>query len=136
MNKITRTGVKNGVMISCGWFFIALGGIGVVLPILPTTPFLILALGCFAKSSPRFHQMLLHNRWFGPALKEWEATHRMSRQTKKRSTLMIIATFSISILILSGRPYLQIMLISCATILLFFLWRIKETPRGEKSGHG
>ncbi|WP_372738543.1 YbaN family protein [Neptunomonas sp.] len=136
MNKITRAGVKNGVMISCGWFFIALGGIGVVLPILPTTPFLILALGCFAKSSPRFHQMLLHNRWFGPALKEWEATHRMSRQTKKRSTLMIIATFSISILILSGRPYLQIMLISCATILLFFLWRIKETPRGEKSGHG
>lgn len=133
MNKKTRARVKKGVLISCGWFFIALGAIGVILPILPTTPFLILALGCFAKSSPRFHQMLLNNRWFGPALKEWEATHRMSRQTKKRSTLMIIATFSISILILSGRPYLQVMLISCAAILLFFLWRIKETPPASNS---
>jgi uncharacterized membrane protein YbaN (DUF454 family) len=128
LNKITRTGVKKGLLIACGWFFIALGAIGVVLPILPTTPFLILALGCFAKSSPRFHQMLLNNRWFGPALQEWEATHRMSRQTKKRSTFMIIVTFSISILILSGRPYLQLMLICCAAILLFFLWRVKETP--------
>ncbi len=133
MNKQTRTAVKKGVLIGCGWFFIALGAIGVVLPILPTTPFLILALGCFAKSSPRFHQMLLNNRWFGPALREWEATHRMSRQTKKRSTLMIIATFSISILILSGRPYLQLMLLSCAAILLFFLWRIKESPPVDNS---
>lgn len=128
MNKITRVGVKKGLMIGCGWFFIALGAIGVVLPILPTTPFLILALGCFAKSSPRFHQMLLNNRWFGPALKEWESSHRMSRETKKRSTLMIIATFSISIFILSGRPSLQLMLVGCAAVLLFFLWRIKETP--------
>lgn len=113
-------------MIALGWFFIFLGAIGVVLPILPTTPFLILALGLFAKSSPRFHSMLLNNRYFGAALKDWEETKTVTRKTKTRATLLIIVSFSLSIYILQGRLALQVMLVCIAAILLFFIWRLKE----------
>lgn len=115
-----------------GWVFVILGLIGVVLPLLPTTPFMILAAACFARSSPRFHRWLLSNRWIGRDLKQWEETRTVSRRVKPRATWLIILTFSVSIAILSGRIELQIMLIGIAAVLLFFIWRLKESePENE-----
>lgn len=54
-----------------GFFFVGLGVVGVVLPILPTTPFMIVALACFARSSQRFHSWLYNHHLFGPALQQW-----------------------------------------------------------------
>ena len=121
-----RETLKNNLLIILGWVFVALGLVGVVLPILPTTPLLIVALALFSKSSPRFHQMLLNNIWFGPSLKEWETTKTLSRKNKYRATLLIIITFSISIAILNSKLELQLMLVFIAVTLLFFLWRINE----------
>jgi len=118
--------IQNHLLITLGWFFVILGIIGIALPVLPTTPFLIVALAFFSKSSPRFHQMLLNNKWFGPGLKQWEETKTLSRKTKRKATLLITITFAVSIAILYERIYLQLMLVSFATILLFFIWRIKE----------
>ena len=114
------------LLITLGWFFIMLGVIGLLLPILPTTPFLILALGLFAKSSPRFHKMLLNNRWFGASLQQWDTEKSISRRTKRNATALIILSFSLSIAILHGRMPLQIFLIMMAMGLLFFIWRVKE----------
>jgi uncharacterized membrane protein YbaN (DUF454 family) len=113
-------------MVGLGWFFILLSAIGVLLPILPTTPFLILALTLFANSSPRFHKMLLNNRWFGPILKDWEENKTVTRQLKIRATLIVLASFSFSIYLVNYSWILQIMLITIAVILLVFLWRLKE----------
>ena len=120
--------LKKHLLISMGWFFIGLGGLGVILPILPTTPFLIIALALFSKSSPRFHQMLLNNDRFGPVLKEWEEQKTVSRQTKYKAFLLIIIAFSVSVAIVSGRIQLQLLLVSIAAILMVFIWRIKEDP--------
>lgn len=120
--------MKKWLFIGCGWFFVAVGAVGAVLPLLPTTPFLILALACFAKSSPRFHQMLLNNRWFGEGLRDWEKHRSMSRKSKRHATVVIVATFSISIFMMSDRPYLQFMLLGFAAFALTMLWRVKETP--------
>ncbi len=117
---------KMYVLITLGWLFVGLGVIGIVLPMLPTTPFLIVALALFSKSSPRFHQMLLNNKSFGPALRQWEASKTISRKTKYRATIAIVITFAISIAILQERWKLQLMLICIAIILLFNIWRIKE----------
>ena len=118
--------LQNHLLIILGWFFIALGAIGVVLPILPTTPFLIVALALFAKSSPRFHQMLRNNVWFGPSLKQWEDKKTLSRRTKYKASLLIIITFAISIAIFDDTIQLQLLLIGIAIVLLLFIWRIKE----------
>ena len=118
--------LQNHLFVILGWFFIALGAIGVILPILPTTPFLIVALALFAKSSPRFHQMLLNNASFGPALKQWEEKKTLSRKTKYKAYFLIIVTFSISVAIFDNKIQLQALLVGIAIVLLFFIWRIKE----------
>lgn len=122
-----RTKIKHILLIILGWLFIFLGVIGAMLPLLPTTPFLILALACFAESSPRFHRMLLNNKWFGPALEQWEQTKTIRRTIKHKVMLLIIVSFGISIFVLSGRASLQLMLVSFCVILLFFVWRLKES---------
>jgi len=83
-----RTKFKHILLIILGWLFIVLGVIGAVLPLLPTTPFLILALACFAESSPRFHRMLLNNKWFGPPLAQWEKTKTIRHQIKYKVMLL------------------------------------------------
>ena len=121
-----RAVIKRYVLIGLGWLFVILGAIGAVLPLLPTTPFLILALGCFAESSPRFHKMLLDNKWFGPPLAQWEQSKTIRRKIKHKVMVLIIATFGISIWVLSGRIGLQLMLVCFCLILLSFVWRLKE----------
>lgn len=120
--------LKKNLYILLGWLFIALGALGVVLPILPTTPFLIVALALFSKSSPRFHKMLLDNRWFGPVLKQWEENRTVSRHTKINAFAAIVIVFAISIALFNHRAEIQFMLASLAAILIFFIWRLKEPP--------
>jgi uncharacterized protein len=122
-----RAHLKRYLLITLGWLFVILGAIGAVLPLLPTTPFLILALGCFAESSPRFHKMLLDNKWFGPPLAQWEKSKTIRREIKHKVMVLIIATFGISIWVLSGRIELQLMLVCFCLILLTFVWRLKES---------
>jgi hypothetical protein len=124
-----RIKIQNHMLVLLGWIFMALGAIGAVLPILPTTPFLIVALALFSKSSPRFHRMLLNNEWFGPILKQWEENRTVSRKTKHKAFFLIIAAFSISIALLNDRIPLQLLLAGIAIVCLFFIWRIKE-PTG------
>jgi len=121
-----KTKFKNGLMITLGWIFVILAIIGAFLPILPTTPFLILALALFSKSSPRFHKMLLDNQWFGPSLKQWEQNKTLSRKTKYKASVLIILAFTISLMLLYGRIKLQVMLVGIALLLLFFIWKIRE----------
>jgi uncharacterized membrane protein YbaN (DUF454 family) len=118
--------LQNHLLIIIGWLFVVLGVVGAILPILPTTPFLIVALALFAKSSPRFHKMLLNNAWFGPSLKQWEEKKTLSRKTKYKAFFLIIITFSISVAICKNNIQLQLLLVGIAMVLLFCIWRIKE----------
>lgn len=65
-----------------GFLFMAVAGVGVVLPVLPTTPFLLLSVWFFARSSEKWHQWLLANKLFGPIITNWEANRCIARGTK------------------------------------------------------
>ncbi len=122
-----RKKIKKYLLILCGLLSIVLGIIGAVLPILPTTPFLILALACFSNSSPRFHKMLLNNRYFGAALQQWEQDRTITHASKIKAMLLVVLTFSLSITVLHGRLPLQLGLLTLGSVLLIFMWRLKET---------
>lgn len=117
--------LRHYFIFSCGWLFIVLGLIGAVLPVMPTTPFMILAVACFAETSPRFHQMLLNNRWIGKPLKQWDQTKTVRRRTKVQAVTMLVITFSVSITMLWGNTNFQVMLLGLAAIMIGCVLRLK-----------
>ncbi len=68
--------------LTAGVIFVALGALGVPLPLLPTTPFLILAAACFARSSPRLHRWLYRQKVLGSMLRDWEERRCVTCQVK------------------------------------------------------
>ena len=111
------------ILIIIGWIAVVLGTLGVVLPLLPTTPFILLAAWCFARSSPRFHDWLLYRSWFGGYLRHWQKHRAMPPGAKPRAILLILVTFSIS-LCLVNMMWVRGLLLVILACLLIFMWRI------------
>ena len=80
----SRAGVPlmRWLWFALGWVMVGLGVIGALLPVMPTTIFLILAVGCFARSSPKFEQRLLAHPRYGPSLRLWREQGAVSRKGK------------------------------------------------------
>ncbi len=78
------------VWLAVGSGFLSLGLVGVVLPVVPTTPFLLIAAACFARSSPRLHGWLLDHPLFGPPIRDWQA-HGAIRPRAKAMALASMA---------------------------------------------
>ena len=74
--------LKKHVFRLLGFLFLALGAIGIFLPLLPTTPLVLLATACFARSSERWHRWVLENRTFGPMVSNWECRRCVSLRVK------------------------------------------------------
>jgi uncharacterized protein len=70
------------LLVTCGTLFVALGVVGIFLPLLPTTVFLLLAAACYARSSERFHQKLLNHRWLGGYIRNYRDGRGMSAREK------------------------------------------------------
>ncbi|MDW3095750.1 MAG: YbaN family protein [Gammaproteobacteria bacterium] len=112
---------KQYFLICSGWLSILLGVIGIVLPLLPTTPFILLAAGCFAKSSPRFHQWLITHRLFGPLIESYKDNKGIPRDVKIKAIIFIWVTLSISIFLLEI-TWLRIGIFILGITLTVFLW--------------
>ncbi|HEX2147398.1 MAG TPA: YbaN family protein [Pseudorhizobium sp.] len=83
------------IYLILGWLFVTIGVIGVFLPVLPTTPFLILAVACFASSSPRLEAWLLNHPKFGKPLRDWREKGAIPRKGKVAAVVMMAASYAI-----------------------------------------
>lgn len=106
-----------------GFAAVILAVAGVILPILPTTPFLLLAAACFARSSKRFHDKLLANRIAGPIIREWVEHRSIRRQVKRWVYLLMALSFGSSILMMTS-VWHQAMLAVLGIVLTLFIWHI------------
>ncbi|KPF73004.1 hypothetical protein IP88_09735 [alpha proteobacterium AAP81b] len=89
--------MRRQLWIALGCTSVALGAAGVVLPLLPTTPFVLLAAWAFAKSSPRLHDWLLAHNMFGPLIADWRRNGAIAPRAKVASVLAMAAAFGLSL---------------------------------------
>ncbi|MBU9833032.1 MULTISPECIES: DUF454 family protein [Rahnella] len=115
--------MKRVLLIIAGWICVVLATLGVVLPLLPTTPFLLLAAWCFARSSPRFHHWLLHRSWFGSYLRHWQQHRALPKGAKPKAVALILVTFAVSIYFVP-LLWVRILLLCMMFMLLFMMWRL------------
>ncbi len=80
------------VLIALGWLFVAVGALGTILPLLPTTPFLLVALWLFSMSSRRLRDRLYAHRLFGPPLRQWRDHRAIGVRAKVCATALMAGT--------------------------------------------
>lgn len=115
--------MQRTILIIIGWLAVALATFGVVLPLLPTTPFLLLAAWCFVRSSPRFHHWLLYRSWFGGYLRHWQKHRALPPGTKPKALVFIVITFAVSLYLVSIF-WVRLLLLVMMCALLIFMWRM------------
>ncbi|OGW41980.1 MAG: hypothetical protein A2132_04160 [Nitrospirae bacterium RBG_16_43_11] len=122
------------LLISLGLFFVGLAVLGIVLPVLPTTPFLLLALACFAKSSKKLHDWLLRNKTFGPLIKQWHETRSMTRKTKVYALISVFVVGGTSFI--SVDTFIMKLILIAALILpVVIILKIKTTEKVSRNYH-
>ncbi|NNG22960.1 YbaN family protein [Telluria aromaticivorans] len=115
-----------------GALCVVLGIIGIFLPLLPTTPFLLLASWCFARGSDRLHRWLLSHRVFGNYLRNFEAGRGIPLRAKIVATVLLWG----SLLMAMGRfdsPVVPAMLVLVGSCVSIYMWRFLPTLRVERS---
>jgi uncharacterized membrane protein YbaN (DUF454 family) len=125
-----RNKVKNRLIFLGGLISLILGIIGIVIPILPTTPFLLLASAAFAKSSEKFHRWLLNNKVLGAYIRNYKEGKGMPLKIKVITLLLLWITISISILFLMNLLWIQILLICIAVAVSIHIILIR--PKNMK----
>jgi len=118
-----RKRLKKTLYMLLGFLFILLGILGVFLPLLPTTPFIILAAFLFSQSSEKYHQWLLNNKVFGPILYNWENSRCIPNFAKKLSFIMIAIFGSYSLYVI---PILAVKILTLALLTYgcYFIYNI------------
>lgn len=119
-----------GLLIVAGSLCVALGVLGIFLPLLPTTPFMLLAAACFARSSRRFHDWLLANRTFGPLIHEWRKHRSVPYRTKFTAIALMALTMGTSIVFFVQPLWLKLLIAAVGVTVSVWLYRL---PSRDKS---
>lgn len=126
-----RDRIPRGMYLVLGFLLVGLGFIGYILPVMPGTIFLILALGCFKRSSLRLEQWLLSNRCVGPTLQRWDESRCISRRAKVLAISMIVVSISFSVYWLRERPGVAITLGVVGLAVAVYLITLPESGVGN-----
>ncbi len=124
--------VIKAALVSIGTLFVALGFIGIFVPGLPTTPFLLLAAWCYARSSERFYHWLLTNRWFGEYIKNYQRGRGMRLRDKVVVLLMMWTTMGWTIVYIVPVWWGKLMLLAVAVGVIVHLLRIRTLVPGTQ----
>lgn len=117
------------LFVALGTLFVLLGIAGAFLPILPTTPFMLLAAACYARASTRLYNWLLNNPTFGHAIVEWRRHRSIPWRVKLTAISLMAVSLGISIIFFVPWPELQVALALFGLLLATYLYRIPSRDR-------
>ena len=125
-----RERTLRGLWTGAGALALALGIVGIFVPLLPTTPFVLLASFCFVRGSPALHARLLANPRFGPAIRDWEAGRGIPRRAKRVAIAMTLASLAFSAWLV-GKAFVTAILAVVGIALVTYLVRLpsSDAPR-------
>jgi len=124
-NTKNSSGMINRLWVGLGTFFVALGTIGIFLPLLPTTPFLLLAAGCYAGGSKKFYNWFLNNRWFGEYIRNYREKKGIPLKIKILSISFLWATIGYSIVFLVDILLIRVILAFIAIAVTIHIIRLR-----------
>ncbi len=130
MSLLSKSLVVKYSLILCGLLLVLIGLVGIIVPGLPTTIFLILAAACFAKSSPSLHQRLLEHPWFGPIIENWNNDKSIPRRAKQLAIAMIAVSYGVTWYTLSNL-WLKLSIGLILVMVVIYLIRLPVSIENE-----
>lgn len=125
-----RSRLVRWLLISVGAASLLLGLIGIVLPLLPTVPFLLLTAACWGRASPRWHRWLLSRPKLGPAIERWERERTISRRARWTALGLVMLSMGATIWSVRGHAWLPWAMTGLAVVLLLVIARLPAPRNG------
>lgn len=132
--RVTRRGPLRTLLIAAGTLSVAIGVIAMFVPLLPTTPFLLLAAAAYARSSERFHTWLLTNRLCGEYIRNYREGRGLALRQKLLTIALLWLTIGVSAVVFAGQWWVRLLLFAIAAGVTIHLARIPTWRREEMSG--
>lgn len=120
-------GYTRWLYLAAGWLLVGLAAAGLVLPLLPTTPLLLLAASCFLRSSERSRRWLLNSRLFGPILRDWHEHRAVRRPVKLVAVAVLIAVIAGSF-VRDLPAAVRVAIVLVCAVGLMVLWCLPSRP--------
>jgi len=134
---VARSRIARWTWFAAGWLAVAMGGIGVVVPGLPTTGFMIMAAACFARSSPRFERWVLDLPGVGQAVADYRAGLGMPRRAKVVAITMMVLAIGLSVGFLLENPALRAAIVAAGMVgTWYIIRRVPTAPRQSADTEG
>lgn len=121
--------MKRILLLVAGVLMLVLGAVGVILPLLPTTPFVIVAAVCFSASSPRMYEFLLRSKFFGPYVDNYRNKTGVPRRIKIRSIVILWCFLALSA-VLSGKWWVALLLAAIGTGVTLHILSLRTKDEG------
>jgi uncharacterized membrane protein YbaN (DUF454 family) len=126
-----RGSVGKGLLLAAGFVCTGLAVVGIFLPLLPTVPLLLLAAACFARSSERFHRLLLEHDRLGPLIRPFLDGAGIPRRARNTALAMIWVTIPATAFLFVPLPWVRLLLLAIALGVTIYLLRLPTLPSGR-----
>jgi uncharacterized protein len=124
--------IVNKILVVLGTFFLLIGIVGIFIPILPTTPFLLLSAACYARGSKKFYNWLINNKWLGEYIKNYHEGRGIPINVKMLTIAFLWITIVFSIIIIVNNYFIQIILLIIAVVVTIHILTIKTIKKKIK----
>jgi uncharacterized protein len=123
------------VLIFLGSFFVLLGIVGIIIPLIPTTPFLLLAAFFYAKSSDKLYHWLLNTKWLGEYIKSFQSGEGIPRRAKYIAIIVLWLTTGYSIFFLIPIIWVKLIMSVVVINISIYIWSIKSKEAIKATRH-
>jgi uncharacterized membrane protein YbaN (DUF454 family) len=125
--RSTMDRIRGYIYVVLGTIALAVGALGLLLPVLPTTPFVILAAACYYRGSERLHAWILNSRWFGEPIRNFQAGRGLTRNMKTRAVSLMWATIIVSAVFFVNSLVVRAVVFGVAICVTIYLFRLPTT---------